>query len=183
MEDVQQAAGVGVARLDQHVSDLAHPRKRLGPAPHFQLRDNPQRAAYFKQLPVPLGHAPQIECDVIRPAGRRGHANAADRRHKIGIALPLLQAGGAAGIVVVDPIGKADRAGYDQTEIGYPLLQVGRLLIARHVATNLLDPGLDGVIAGLGGNLDLLGQGELLAANRGRVQAEFEPGRRDRGLG
>ena len=95
-------------------------------------------------------------------------------RHQVGIPLPLLQAGGAAGIVVVDPIGKADRAGHDQAQIGDPFLQVGRLPAARHVAMDLLDPRLDGVVAGLGGDLDLLGQRELLAANRGRVQAELE---------
>src|SRR2546425_1217245 len=70
----------------------------------------------------------------------------------------LLQPAGPAGVVVDDPLWEGDRALHCEAVVADPLPQTLERPGAFRVPVDLLDPRLDGVIAGAGGDLQFLRQ-------------------------
>jgi hypothetical protein len=103
-----------------------------------------------------------------------GGARAADLPQHVHVAAgdfePLL----AAGVVVDDPLTEADGAIDAQPGIGDAFAQVGEVAAAVGILVQLVHPRLDGAVAGLGGDLDLLHDAQHLPADGAGVEAVGE---------
>ena len=121
---------------------------------------------------VALGGFEQIEIGLLRrPGGRSGDVRAAEAADQFHVGLGVFEPFRALGIVVNDPFGEADRTVDLQAVIADPLGQVFAAAAVHFVAAQIAHPGLDGVITGLGGQVDLIGHAQLLPAHGAHVEA------------
>ena len=111
---------------------------------------------------------------VRRPGRRGGDADAADRQHHLHVALGLVQALLPLEVVVHDPAGEADGAFDLEAEVGDLLAEVLEVAALLDEVLQLADPRLDGVVAGLGGQLGLLVDRDFLSADGAGVERVAE---------
>ena len=106
-----------------------------------------------------------------RPGRRRGQTLAADLLDDVHVALGFLHAFFALDLVIDDPLGEADGAGDRQAGIPDALAQVFEIAAAFDMLVQLANPRLNRLVAGLGGNLHLLHDRQLLPVDGAGVQA------------
>jgi hypothetical protein len=164
-----------VPRLDRDHHGLAELREGLGEAPHLDHRQHAHLVPQVAQRAVPLGRLHQVDVGAVLGAGGGGrHPLAADLGDAVHVALRRLHRLGALVVVVDDPLGEADGAFDRHAVVGDPLGQVLERTALVDEGVDLADPRLDGAVAGLGGDVDLLGDGEVVAADRAGVEAVAE---------
>ena len=127
---------------------------------------------------VPSGGGEEIEVLLAGGTGRGGGdpgpAQAADLLH---VAFGLLECGGALCVVVDDPLGEPDGTLDLQARVLDPLGKVLQRAAVTCVLIDFPDPRLDPAVTDFPGQVDLLDQPQLLAADGAGVQAEAERGR------
>ena len=140
-------------------------------------------AAQFQHRAIAPGDLAEIAVRLAGHAHRRhGDPQPADRRDQLHVAAKLLEAGLLLGGRVVNPSGEADRAFDREPAIGDPLLHVRKRAAGGGVLADLADPRLDALVSRPGGHVDLVGQRQVLPADRARVEtvAKRLGGRSDR---
>ncbi len=102
---------------------------------------------------------------------RRGDVRAADRLEHVHVAFRDFESVRSFGVVVNDPIGKADGAFDSQTMIGDSFSEVLQVAAVFDVSVQFANPRFDAVVTRFGGEFDFLDDAELLPADRACVQA------------
>ena len=150
-------------------------RLRVFEPPNLQLRHDAHRAAEFQQRAVALAGLAQVETrNGLGPGRRRSDPPAAKLRDGVHVVLHLLDALGPLSVVVNDPRGEADRALDREPAVGDEAAKVLERLACVGVLLDAAEPGLDAGVAGLGGDLDLLGDRQFEAHQGARVQTKAQ---------
>ena len=179
---VEQHAGARVLAFGGDKQGFTKFAERRREAPDFELRNDFHADAQIQQRAKPLGGVQQVDVRVARRAGRwSGDVRSADRSNQVHVAFRGFQAGQALGIVVHDPFREANGAGHLQAVVGNPLAEVAEAATILDVFIQLVEPGLDRVVAGLRRQIDLLGHTQLLPADRAHVERELNARRTLRG--
>jgi len=85
---------------------------------------------------------------------------AADGGDEFHVAPGLFQSFGTAFVILDNPLGESDAAGDDQSEVGDAFFQVGEGAARFFVVADAVDPGLNRLVTGFGGDFGrVLGRG------------------------
>ena len=159
--------------LERNVDRRAHAAYRSVAAPHLDLRHDTDLVADFQQRAVTLGGRHWID----RATGTRrrsGYALGPELCEQIHVELGLLKSLRALGIVIDNPSRKPDGALDRQSVVVDALTQILQRTTVVLVFVEFAEPRLDSGITGLGCDINLLGDRQILSADRARVQAVLE---------
>src|SRR5262249_34144702 len=157
---VHQNARLGVAGLNGDEGTFTELAEGARKAPQLQLWDNPRALAELQKGTIALRNAAQRQVRLVGGPGRRGgQARAADLLHQIHRLPRLLQPTPATGVIVHDPLGKADGALDAQAGVADASVQVAQAAALLDVALQLPNPRLDALIPGPARDIDDFHQG------------------------
>src|SRR6516162_1452935 len=175
MVDIRQDASGGMIAVDRNQGRLAQSAEGLRAAPEFDLGYDVRLFAQFQQFSIAAANGQKVRIGLFRGTkGRSGDPVSSDLPDECHRAFRFFEPLFATVFIIDDPLKKADHAGDRQAGVLDPLFQVGEYAAFLDELVEVANPGFDGRIAGLGGDIDFFDNGQFLAVDRAGIQTKLK---------